>query len=44
MIALLHYAFLKSIRDRSLAVFVLGPPLVIAASLFGATLAEGPFL
>jgi len=41
MIALLHYAFLKSIRDRSLAVFVLGPALVIAASLFGATLAEG---
>jgi hypothetical protein len=41
MIAVLHYALLKSIRDRSLAIFVLGPALVIAASLLGATIAEG---
>jgi hypothetical protein len=41
MIAVLHYALLKSIRDRSLAIFTLGPALVIAASLLGATLAKG---
>jgi hypothetical protein len=41
MIAVLHYAFLKSTRDRSLAVFALGPALVIAASLLGATVAQG---
>jgi len=41
MIAVLHYAFLKSTRDRSLAVFLLGPALVIAASLLGATIAQG---
>ena len=41
MIAVLHYALLKSLRDKSLPVFVLGPSLVIAASLLGATLAQG---
>lgn len=41
MIAVLHYALLKSLRDRSLGIFVLGPALVIAASLLGATIVEG---
>lgn len=35
MIALLRYAFLKNMRDGSLAAFVLGPMVMLTASLVG---------
>lgn len=37
MIALLHYAFLKSLRDRSLPIFVLWVPIQVAAMLIGSS-------
>jgi hypothetical protein len=41
MIAVLHYAILKSVRDRSLAIFLFGPAIVITASLLGVSLRDG---
>jgi hypothetical protein len=38
VIALLHYAILKSIRDRSLPAFLFASPLAITAALAGVTL------
>ncbi len=35
MIAILRYAFLKNLRDGSLAAFVLGPIIMLAAPLLG---------
>ncbi len=35
MIALLHYAFLKGMRDRSLPIFVLMMPVQVAAMIIG---------
>jgi hypothetical protein len=35
VIAILHYAFLKNMRDGSLAAFVLGPFIMLTASLLG---------
>lgn len=41
MIGLLHYALLKSLRDRSLAAFLGAPALVVTASLLGGSLLRG---
>lgn len=38
MIALLRYAFLKNLRDGSLAAFILGPVIMLTAPLLGAAL------
>jgi hypothetical protein len=41
VIAILRYAFLKSMRDGSLAAFLIMPIFMPAAALFGATIGKG---
>ena len=42
MTALLHYATLKAIRDKSLPIFALAPAVMIGAAMLGVTVASGP--
>jgi hypothetical protein len=41
VIALLHYAVLKSVRDKSLPVLLAAPSLIIAAMVLGTSFAKG---
>jgi hypothetical protein len=40
MMAILRYAFLKNMRDGSLAAFILGPVIMIVAPLLGVSIVE----